>query len=67
MLIILTRGSHDWVTPPTLAKAYFDKINAPYKKYIAFEHSAHMVGLYEESGLFFQMLIEDALPLMAKQ
>jgi len=61
--IIMTMGEHDWVTPPTLAKAYFDKINAPYKKYIAFEHSAHMVGLYEESGLFFRMLIEDALPL----
>ena len=65
--IILTMGEHDWVTPPTLAKAYFDKINAPYKKYIAFEHSAHMVGLYEETGLFFRMLIEDALPLMEEE
>ena len=63
---IMTMGDHDWVTPSTLAKAYFDKIDAPYKKYIAFEHSAHMVGLYEESGLFFRMLIEDALPLMQK-
>lgn len=62
--VILAMGEHDWVTPPTLAKAYFDKIDAPYKKYIAFEHSAHMVGLYEESGLFFRMLIEDALPLV---
>ena len=61
--IIMVMGSHDWVTPVTSARLYFDKIKAPYKKYIEFKHSAHMAGLYEESGQFFKMLVKDALPL----
>ena len=64
--MIMAIGAHDWTTPVTLAREYFAKVKAPYKKYIEFEHSAHMLGLYEESGLFFKMLVEDALPLAQK-
>jgi pimeloyl-ACP methyl ester carboxylesterase len=40
--IVFIQGENDWNTPAVLAKAYFEKISAPHKAYIALDagHSA---------------------------
>lgn len=36
-------GRFDTVTPPSVARRYFDRLSAPRKEWIWFEHSAHAV------------------------
>jgi len=55
-------GRYDRVTPADLAERYFSKIDAPYKKLVWFEDSAHN-ALYEEPSHFNQVLISDVLPV----
>ncbi|MCI5048691.1 MAG: alpha/beta hydrolase [Aquisalinus sp.] len=59
--IILFQGDHDWQTPTTLAQDWFERINAPYKEYIAFEDSAHFV-FNEEPGKYLVEMIETVRP-----
>ena len=40
-------GRFDTVTPPVLSRRYFDKLSAPKKEWIWFDHSAHTVLLDE--------------------
>jgi proline iminopeptidase len=58
-------GRYDRVTPADLAERYFSNIEAPYKRLVWFEDSAHN-PMYEEPGHFNQVLIDDVLPV-AKQ
>ncbi|AZQ60913.1 alpha/beta hydrolase [Flammeovirga pectinis] len=51
--IYFLQGKHDYVTSFTLAKIYFDVIEAPKKKFIIFENSAHN-PLFEEADKFNQ-------------
>lgn len=44
-------GKHDFNTPYTLAENYLKTLNAPYKKLILYEHSAHLPP-FEESKKF---------------
>ena len=44
-------GRHDLVTPVGLARAYFDRIQAPHKRFVVFQDSAHF-PMYEEPGRF---------------
>jgi pimeloyl-ACP methyl ester carboxylesterase len=60
--VILVMGRHDLHTPYQPAKAFFDQIEAPIKKFITFERSAHF-PMFEEPGLFLVTLVEEVLPL----
>lgn len=45
--IYFLQGKHDYVTSYVLAQKYFDKINAPSKKFITFDKSAHSPNFEE--------------------
>ena len=62
--MIIIMGAHDWTTPVKQAREYFQHIEAPYKKFVELEHSAHM-SLYAEPGRLLNVLVTDALPLSA--
>lgn len=47
MPVIITQGDHDFNTPTALAKEWFEKLHAPFKKWIAFSDSAHS-PIFEE-------------------
>jgi proline iminopeptidase len=49
--VALFMGRHDYDTPAPLAEAYFDAIDAPDKRLVWFESSAHF-PFYEESSKF---------------
>jgi pimeloyl-ACP methyl ester carboxylesterase len=55
-------GRHDRHIPSVLAEQYFRSIEAPLKRLIWFEHSAHNPP-FEEPGKFNRVLIEDVFPL----
>lgn len=55
-------GRYDLHTPYASAKAHFDRIEAPRKRFITFERSAHFVML-EEPGRFLLTLVNEVLPL----
>lgn len=59
--IIVMQGDHDWQTNVDLAKAYFAKVCAPYKKWVAFPHAAHALNI-EQPGLSVVALVNDVLP-----
>lgn len=53
-------GYYDYTTSCTLAKAYFDKLNAPLKAFYTFENSAHS-PIFEEPELMQEILLNDVL------
>lgn len=55
-------GKNDLHTPFQNAFDHFEKIDAPMKKFITFERSAHLPML-EEPGKFLLSLVQDVLPL----
>ena len=55
-------GAHDMHTPVTLAVEYFEKVNAPYKKLVIFEDSAHAPPL-REAQKFVKSMINFVAPL----
>lgn len=59
--IVVMMGAHDWQTATDLARVYFDKISAPWKKWVEFPHAAHVLNL-EQPGLSVVSLVNDALP-----
>lgn len=52
----------DLHTPYKPAKVFFETIEAPHKRFITLERSAH-VPMLEEPGLFLLTLIQEVLPL----
>lgn len=59
--MFMFQGEHDWQTPTTLVKPWFNKITAPHKEYISFEHSAHDIST-EEFGKYSYELISRVRP-----
>lgn len=59
--ILMISGAHDWQTPKTLTRAYYDEIDAPWKIYVEFPHSAHVVTM-EEPGRMIVTLVQCLLP-----
>ena len=55
-------GRYDLHTPFEAARLWFERINAPNKKFIIFERSSHF-PMFEEPGRFLTMLLNDVLPL----
>ena len=62
--VLLFAGRYDYTTPSAVVKSWFDKVQAPSKRFVWFENSAHMI-YEEEPGRFLVHLVEDALPLAA--
>ncbi|MBL8202982.1 MAG: alpha/beta hydrolase [Blastocatellia bacterium] len=59
---IVMMGRNDLHTPYEPAKAFFETIEAPHKRFITLERSAH-VPMLEEPGTFLLALIQEVLPL----
>ena len=60
--VLMFLGRHDYTTPAAPTVAWMDKVEAPYKKVVWFERSAHMVP-WEEPGKTLVSLIDYVLPL----
>jgi proline iminopeptidase len=60
--VFVFAGRFDFATPSELAQAWFEQLQAPSKKMVWFERSAHMVQ-YEEPGKLFMTLVNEVLPL----
>jgi pimeloyl-ACP methyl ester carboxylesterase len=60
--VFIFAGRHDYATPSVIAAAWLEKLEAPRKKLIWFERSAHMIQ-YEEPGKVLLALANDVLPL----
>ena len=58
--LYLFAGRHDVVTPTDLAQAYFHEVDAPLKKLVWFERSAHCPHL-EEPARFAEVLAGQVL------
>lgn len=54
-------GRHDWTTPTEPTQRWMQKLSAPDKAEVWFEHSAHMC-MFEEPGRFLVSLVHHALP-----
>lgn len=57
-------GRHDHIAPPTLLEEYYELLNAPFKKLIWFENSAHGPNMEElekyERTLLLELLSKDS-------
>ncbi len=60
--LVLMLGRHDWHTPAVLAADYFATIDAPSKRLVWFEGSAHNPP-FEEPARFVRAVVEYVLPL----
>jgi len=58
--VYITQGKYDYQVSCTLAREWFDKIEAPQKAFFTFEHSAHGT-IMEEPEKFVQIIREIAL------
>lgn len=54
--MFIFQGEHDWQTPSTIVRPWFDTLVAPHKEYISFEHSGHMVNIEEEGKYIYEMI-----------
>ena len=62
--VFMFAGAEDRTTPQTLAREFFDRIQAPQKKYYKIEGAAHYV-FSERPGIFLVDLVRDVRPLAA--
>jgi pimeloyl-ACP methyl ester carboxylesterase len=63
--VVIIQGSEDLVTATPLAKDYFDRIEAPSKKFVLLEGAGHLAPIIE-SERFLQALVEHVRPLAVK-
>jgi pimeloyl-ACP methyl ester carboxylesterase len=59
--VIVMMGRHDWQTHTRLARTYYERISAPYKKWVEFPNAAHALNI-EQPGLAVTSLVNDVLP-----
>lgn len=64
--IYFLQGKYDYLTNSSVAKEYFDLLNAPKKTFIEFDKSAHFVP-FEESEKFNKILINRILKECAER
>ncbi len=60
--VLFFHGRYDLVPPIENVRSYLDWIEAPHKRLVTFERSAHIPFL-EEPGRFFAALLEHVLPM----
>jgi pimeloyl-ACP methyl ester carboxylesterase len=60
--IFVFAGRYDYETVSEVAHAWYERLTAPKKGFVWFEHSAHMLP-FEEPGKLFRHLVEDVRPL----
>jgi pimeloyl-ACP methyl ester carboxylesterase len=58
--VYFVHGAHDYTVSYPLAKAYFDRLQAPVKGFYTFEDSAHS-PMFEEPARMLRILREDVL------
>src|SRR3546814_11205502 len=56
--IVFLLGRHDYTVPSPVAADWFAQVEAPSKKLVWLEHSAHL-PMVEEPGHFFAALLRD--------
>ena len=64
--VVMLMGRHDYTTPSQPTDEWLRKVEAPYKRGIWFERSAHMIP-FEEPGKFLLSLVEHVPPLAAER
>lgn len=62
--VFLFSGRHDYAVPSEVSLAWFERLDAPLKQIVWFEHAAHMMHL-EEPGQFILHLVQDVRPIAA--
>jgi pimeloyl-ACP methyl ester carboxylesterase len=60
--VVMFMGRHDYTTPSQPTAEWLEQVDAPYKRAVWFEHSAHM-ALWEEPGRTLVALLEHVRPL----
>ncbi|WP_419948999.1 alpha/beta fold hydrolase [Candidatus Palauibacter sp.] len=60
--VVILHGRFDLHTPYESARDYFDRIEAPHKRFVTFERGSHMI-MFEEPGRLLLTLVEEVLPL----
>ena len=60
--VIMFMGRHDYTTPSAQTDAWLAKLQAPYKRGVWFENSAHLIP-FEEPGRMLVSLLEHVRPL----
>ena len=63
--VIVFAGRYDYTTPSEPVRRWYDRLNAPAKRWVDFENSAHMI-YFEEPGRVLVHLVQDARPIAAK-
>jgi proline iminopeptidase len=63
--VVMFIGRHDMTTPASIAAAWMDRLHAPKKTTIWFEHSSHL-PMIEEPGRTFAALLEQVYPLATR-
>jgi pimeloyl-ACP methyl ester carboxylesterase len=59
--VLIFAGRHDYTTPSEPVQRWFDRVEAPSKRWVWFENSAHMIWA-EEPGRVLVNLVQFALP-----
>ena len=59
--VVMFVGAHDYTTSHNLGVQWYDKLQAPSKRLVVFDDSAHMIML-EQPGRFLVHLVTDVLP-----
>lgn len=59
--MFLFQGEHDWQTPTSLVRPWFETLEAPHKEYVKFEHSAHLV-INEQPGKYLYEMVTRVRP-----
>lgn len=60
--VVMLMGRHDYTTPSQPTADWLERVEAPYKRAVWFERSAHMMP-WEEPGRFLVSLLEHVRPL----
>ena len=60
--VVMFVGRHDLTTPYEVTAQWLDSLDAPSKRLVMFEHSAHL-PMVEEPGRALVALVEEVLPL----
>ncbi len=60
--LVFLLGRHDYTVPAPIAAAWLERVDAPSKQVVWFEHSAHL-PMAEEPGRVFAALLEHVRPL----